>query len=188
MKILVTGTPGTGKTTFCKALSKKLGILHHDLSQIIKNEKLGKQKTDCVVFNPKKLRKKFKDLDGILDTHCTDIITDPDIVILLRCSIEELINVYQKRSYLEQKIKQNIEYEIFNVSEEKFEADLIFYRENTSLDKMITQTVNFISNWKKGHSSFKKLDKTEEKEELDQILEFLKKKSEVKSDYLNGNK
>lgn len=146
LKILVTGTPGTGKTTFCQALSRELGIPHHELSRIIIEQDLGVKKEDVVVFDPKKVKREIRKLTGILDSHCTEIISEPDIVVLMRCSIEELTRIYKERKYSDEKIRQNLEYEIFNTGEDEFDVDIVLYREKQTLEEMLDLTQKFVKN------------------------------------------
>ena len=38
--ILITGTPGTGKTTTCQLLSQSTGLKHIDVSELVKKDDL----------------------------------------------------------------------------------------------------------------------------------------------------
>lgn len=175
MKILVTGTPGTGKTTFSEALSKKLNLKHHNLSKIISENQLGKKKGDIIIFDHKKLKKKFQNLEGILDTHCPEIITNPDIVILMKCNIEELKKEYLKRGYSQEKIQQNLEYEILNVGEDFFPINLILYREKQTIQEMIELCSKFIENYEKKDNL--DLDNDDNLEnDMTEILKYLEKR------------
>jgi broad-specificity NMP kinase len=53
-KIIVTGTPGTGKTTLAKKLSKKLKYAYIDVNNVIKENKL-KEGYDRICGDHKKI-------------------------------------------------------------------------------------------------------------------------------------
>ena len=85
--IVVTGTPGTGKTLLSRKLAKKLGFYYIDVNKIISKNKLsesydGKRKSKVVdikklnnfligcICEFKKLNKKNKKYSGIVvDSH-----------------------------------------------------------------------------------------------------------------------
>ncbi|OII76622.1 adenylate kinase [Cryptosporidium andersoni] len=128
--ILVTGTPGTGKTKLSKMLGKKFrNYKVVELSKVIKKRKLFSEWDDEMessIFNEtmvirylQKLFKKCKILNKpiILDFHSVDFLSAEwfDIVICLRVETDVLYDRLKERSYPNKKIKENIECEIFNV-------------------------------------------------------------------------
>lgn len=149
--MIVTGTPGTGKTTIAKKLSKKLGYYYLDVNKLINKYKLyegydRKRKTKIVdikklnKFLIKKLKtfkklniaknsrmrvsslltrshltKKYKGI--IIDSHLSHYLPRKyaDICIVTRCNINELNKRLKRKKFHKDKIKENLQAEIFNV-------------------------------------------------------------------------
>jgi adenylate kinase len=113
MKIVITGTPGTGKTIVADILGKSLKKRVVHINDFAKKKKLiiGKTRGSYVV-DLKKLRKKLLDVDGILESHLLCEFGLPgSIVFVLRCDPKVLAHRLQKRKYLRKKIKENLEVE-----------------------------------------------------------------------------
>ncbi|HLC56142.1 MAG TPA: AAA family ATPase [Candidatus Nanoarchaeia archaeon] len=125
MIICISGTPGTGKSVIAKKLGKKLryGIL--EISKFVKNNKIGKYNkklktidVDVDKLNDKliKIIKKNKNL--IIDGHLSHYLPRKyvDLCIIVRCNLKVLEKRLDKRGYNKQKIKDNLEAEIFDTS------------------------------------------------------------------------
>lgn len=132
--IIITGTPGTGKTEFSRILSKKSGYIHINLNEIIKKERWFDsfdKENDCVVVDEKKLAKNLKKMISkfkkqgkkglIIDSHIAQCLPKSmvDLCIVLKCELKELRKRLTKRKYHEKKIMDNLEAEIFKVCEEE---------------------------------------------------------------------
>ena len=132
MKILVTGTPGVGKTTFCTRVSEVFGIKHIDVSRYIEENKLYDEYSEeykSLVFDEQKVKNALtSDLcetdSYIVDTHCCEVASalDFDMIFVLTLPIETLYKRLKDRGYDESKIKENVECEIFGVSKEDAEC------------------------------------------------------------------
>ncbi|KAH7649016.1 putative nucleotide kinase [Cryptosporidium bovis] len=137
--ILVIGTPGTGKTALCKKLSKKLnGYKRIELSKAIKKHRLYYEwddKMNASIFDEKLVRKflkviinkyNSKNIGIILDFHSTNFISNKwfDIVVCLNSETQVLYDRLKLRKYSEDKIRENVECEIFKVV--KYDAEEIF--------------------------------------------------------------
>ena len=128
--ICVTGTPGTGKTELSKLIKEKTGLKHINVNR--EANKLGliigydkKRKVDIV--NEALLSEKVREIAKktyygvIVDSHIS-YFTSPKMVnlcILCRCELKELQKRLKKRGYSREKIKENLEAEIFNVCGEE---------------------------------------------------------------------
>ena len=130
--IVVTGTPGTGKTTLAKNLAQKLNFLYLDVNKIIFKYKLSegydnKRKTKIIDINKlnkrlileiknfKKQNKKFKGI--IIDSHLSHYLPRKyvDICIVTKCGIKELNKRLKKKEFNKSKIQENVQAEIFDI-------------------------------------------------------------------------
>ncbi len=138
MKVLaISGSVGTGKTNLAKKLAKKLGYKYVDVSKIIKEQKLAEsydKKRKCWVVDTKKLNKalisfvkslgdkgdgwRAKALKGIIiDSHLSHYLPKKyvDLCVITKCSLKTLEKRLKKKKYSKEKIKENLECEIFDV-------------------------------------------------------------------------
>ncbi len=123
--IMVTGTPGAGKTLVAKILAKKLGYMHIDLAEEIKKHGLYSgydKKRDCYIADIKKLKshieKKASDAKKgvIADGHLShELGIKNGICIVVKCGLKELKKRLEKRGYKEEKIRENLDAECFEV-------------------------------------------------------------------------
>ena len=129
--IIITGTPGTGKTTLSKRLSKKLNFYYLDVNKIISQYKLSegydrKRKTKIIDINKlnkklilevKNIKKSGKYNGIIIDSHLSHYFPREyaDFCIVTKCGIKELNKRLKKKKFHESKIKENLEAEIFDI-------------------------------------------------------------------------
>lgn len=129
--IVVTGTPGTGKTALSKKLAKRLNFLYVDVNNLISKYKLSegydaKRKTRIIDVNKLnkflimhiKNLKKDKKLKGvIIDSHLSHCLPREyaDLCIVAKCDIKELIRRLKKKGFHKSKIQENLQAEIFDV-------------------------------------------------------------------------
>jgi adenylate kinase len=146
MKIIITGTPGTGKTMVADALGKALKKRVVHINEFAKKKKLviGKSRGSCVV-DLKRLRKKLLTADGVLESHLLCEFPLPDsIVFVLRCDPKVLAHRLQKRKYLRKKIKENLEVEALDYCTINAENNYKRVYDIDTTHKTIRQTVEKI--------------------------------------------
>jgi adenylate kinase len=132
MKILIiSGTPGTGKTTVSKNLLNFCNAKVISLNELAITEKLiinYDTERETSVINEKKLVRyviklieSYRKLDIeliIIESHFSDIVPGQyiDFVIILRCDPDELCVRLKKRDYKREKVRENVQSEILGNS------------------------------------------------------------------------
>lgn len=112
MRIIITGTPCTGKTSVSEILGKKLKIPVAHVTELVKTKKLGRKKGGEIEVNLSKLKKELLKTNGIIEGHLLCEFGLPNsIVFVLRCDPRVLEKRMKKRGYLKKKIKENLECE-----------------------------------------------------------------------------
>jgi adenylate kinase len=124
--IVVTGTPGTGKTTVAKKIAMLLDAEYIDVNKVISAHKLSEgydRKRRCKVIDVKKLNrilgrtiensKKKVIIDSHLSHHLPKELVKKCVVT--KCNLKLLSMRLKKRGYSSAKIKENLECEIFDI-------------------------------------------------------------------------
>jgi len=115
MKIALSGTPGTGKTTVARVISQKLELTHIDISAFA--EEIGAvlaQEADTVVVDQDRIQEELLCMDDIIiDSHFAHVFA-VDIVFVLRCEPKIVLNRLQKRGYSKEKVTENVMAEILD--------------------------------------------------------------------------
>ena len=88
MKVLITGTPGTGKTSISKELAKLMELPLIDVKELIKNNEEvidGVDDGELVVNEGlKKILSKKLPASCVFETHLIEYCPKPDVIIILR--------------------------------------------------------------------------------------------------------
>ncbi len=115
MRIVITGTPGTGKTTLAKNLSKELGYSFFNEKDFALKNGLGSFNDSDELEIPLKdfeikANNFFSKNKGIiLEGHLLcEMKLSADVVILLRLHPEELEERLKNRSYYDEKVMDNV--------------------------------------------------------------------------------
>lgn len=119
MKIAISGTPGTGKTTIAKILAEDIGYSVLGLNEFAKARKLtlgNDVERDSIIVDVSRLKKEVAQMEGniILEGHLSHFC-DADTFIILRANPKELSKRMRAKKWSEEKIKENIEAEIMNI-------------------------------------------------------------------------
>lgn len=125
--IVISGTPGVGKTLISKALSSKIGAQVISLSDLVKREKLYKgvnRMRDTLIVDLERTAKRVREVisstegDVIVEGHFAAEVVPPESVsmaFVLRRDPEELRLILKGRNYSEGKVMENVASEILDV-------------------------------------------------------------------------
>lgn len=116
MRVAVTGTPGTGKTTATELLDADLEVVH--LNEMIVQEGLVKgpdPDLDTLVADMRAVEDRVRELnDVIIESHLAHHFA-ADRVIVLRCHPEVLTRRLRERGAGEAKIQENVDSEALDL-------------------------------------------------------------------------
>lgn len=128
-RILITGTPGTGKTSLCKALERSLPtVLTLNVSDIVKGDKSLQHSYDDVlgayIMRESRVRRTVRSLmkespEGVclVECHAPSIFKGSmfDLVVVLTTETAPLYDRLTERNYDDRKREENITAEIMRV-------------------------------------------------------------------------
>ena len=121
MSFVITGSPGVGKHTLTKEISKILNLSIVDINEIAKEEKLFEKMTDTNDVDVEKLEKIIREKilhPSIIVGHLAPYVLASEQVekaIVLRKNPYDLISIYKNRGYSNEKIKDNIGSEVLGI-------------------------------------------------------------------------
>ena len=125
--ILVTGTPGVGKTSISRLLASKLDAVYISLGELVERERLitGVDKArGTLIADADRVSKRVQEIikssecDVIVDGHyAVDVVPTKDVhmVFVLRRDPSELKSVMENRGFKEKKLWENLAAEILDV-------------------------------------------------------------------------
>jgi adenylate kinase len=137
VRVAITGTPGTGKTSVSRELSGQLGLPVVDVNRLLTKEYLlGRDdERDTLVVDAEKAAEEVRlPADAILDGHLSHVFP-ADIVVVLRCRPKQLYQRLVAKGWPARKVEENVEAEALNIiSEEAREhGSRVFDIDTTSL-------------------------------------------------------
>lgn len=115
MRVLLTGTPGTGKTSIARE-QERFKVL--DLKKFAKDRGLGEPGEEEFLVDIERLREpvanETSERDWILEGHFAHRL-EGDVCVVLRCDPEELEQRLSKRDYSDSKVRENLEAEAMDL-------------------------------------------------------------------------
>lgn len=134
MRIVITGTPGTGKSSIARLLSKKLGVPLVDIKSIARKDRLVSPSHEVDI---PKLSRSLAFLgrrkNFIAEGHLACEVRIPaDAIIVLRCHPRILRERLSRRGYGPGKLEENLMAEMLDYCAQR--AELVYRRKTLELD------------------------------------------------------
>lgn len=168
--IIITGTPGTGKTTHAQMLAEEspVPLKHINVGDLVKEKGLYEEYDEewqSYTVDEDKLLDELEPIVSaggvILDWHTCDIFPErwADLVVVLRCDHTKLWERLEKRGYPLKKIQENNEAEIMEVvldeARSSYPAEIVVELQSEGTEDMesnVTRIVQWINAWKEQHA------------------------------------
>lgn len=157
--VLVTGTPGTGKTSTCSLLADATGINHINVGDLVKSKSLHDgwdDELECFILNDDLLIDEMEDMvkggGNLVDYHSCDIFPERwfDAVVVLQTDNGVLYERLTNRGYTGPKLQNNMECEIFQVlleeARESYPQDIVRALLSNTIEDM-SNNVEILGNW-----------------------------------------
>ncbi|QCD94383.1 transcription initiation factor TFIID subunit 9/ adenylate kinase [Vigna unguiculata] len=157
--ILVTGTPGTGKTTMCTTLAEATQLRHINIGELVKEKNLHDgwdDELDCYVLNEDLVCDELEDVmeegGNIVDYHGCDFFPERwfDCVVVLQTDNTILYDRLSRRGYTDSKLSNNIECEIFQVlleeAKESYSEEKVVALKSDNIED-ISRNVATLTDW-----------------------------------------
>ncbi|PSK56636.1 AAA domain-containing protein 2 [Elsinoe australis] len=165
--LVITGTPGVGKTTHCSAIAEATGLTHLDVNKVVKerdcSDGYDEELETTIVDEDKLLDAIDSDLrkgGQIVDWHACDLFPASlvDLVVVVRCKTENLFDRLVKRGYSDKKREENMDAEIMEVilteARESYDEAMVvelWSDEVDAIDDNVERIEQWIEQWKKDH-------------------------------------
>eukprot|EP00299_Pterocystis_sp_00344_P008914 c3573_g1_i1.p1 GENE.c3573_g1_i1~~c3573_g1_i1.p1 ORF type:complete len:173 (+),score=39.62 c3573_g1_i1:60-578(+) len=147
--ILISGTPGTGKTTTSQMLAEKTGLRHIEVGKWCAEHHFYTsfdEEYQCNVLDEDALLDSLEDIMSaggvIIDYHGVDFFPERwfDLVVILRTDNSELYPRLEARGYSGKKLDDNMECEIMQVileeARDSYDENIIWELQSDSVEQM----------------------------------------------------
>ncbi|CAG7558658.1 unnamed protein product [Fusarium equiseti] len=161
--IIITGTPGVGKTTHCESLAERTGLRHLSVNQVVKDKECHEGWSDefhsLILLDA--IEEDVKAGGCIIDWHACDLFPKSwiDLVVVLRVDSSTLYDRLTARNYPDSKLQENLDSEIMEVllqeAHEAFDEEIVIELTSNNADEMDTNVdriVAWLDQWKKDNS------------------------------------
>lgn len=166
--VLVTGTPGTGKTTTCSLLADAVDLRHINIGDLVREKSLHDgwdEELECHIINEDLVCDELEDVmeeGGILvDYHGCDFFPERwfDLVVVLQTDNSILHDRLTSRGYMGAKLTNNIECEIFQMlleeARESYKEEIVMPLRSDNVEDIsrnVGTLTEWINNWRPSRS------------------------------------
>ncbi|PBP20544.1 P-loop containing nucleoside triphosphate hydrolase protein, partial [Diplocarpon rosae] len=165
--LIITGTPGVGKTTHCEILAQSTGLKHLSINDIVKergcSDGFDEDFKSLIVDEDKLLdaiEDEVKQGGYIIDWHACDLFPKSwiDLVVVLRVYSTLLYDRLKARDYPEVKLQANLDSEIMEVllqeARDSYDEEIVVeLTSNTSeeVESNIERLEVWVKQWREDH-------------------------------------
>ncbi|KAF8544901.1 AAA domain-containing protein [Trichophaea hybrida] len=165
--IVITGTPGVGKSSHCELLAESTGLRHLSVNQIVKDKSCHEGYDDelktWIVDEDKlldEIEPQLEEGGNIIDWHVCEIFSERliDLVVVLRVDPQLLYDRLKARNYPEKKLQENLDSEIMLVileeARESYNENIVIeLRSDNSeeIDSNVERIAEWVNCWKSDH-------------------------------------
>ncbi|KAK4137600.1 P-loop containing nucleoside triphosphate hydrolase protein [Trichocladium antarcticum] len=167
--IIITGTPGTGKTSHCELLAERTGLKHISVNEVVKDrechEGWDSEYQSWIVDEDKLLdaiEDQAKQGGCIIDWHACDLFPKSwiDLVVVLRTDTATLYDRLTARKYPEIKLQENMDSEIMEVllqeAKDSYDEEIVVELQSVTADEMesnIDRIEGWLNQWKENNAA-----------------------------------
>ncbi|ORX59708.1 P-loop containing nucleoside triphosphate hydrolase protein [Hesseltinella vesiculosa] len=167
--ILVTGTPGTGKTTTSEMIAQVTGLNHVNVGELVKAKQFYEsysEEYDTHILDEDKLLDELEDMltDGgnVVDYHTCELFPERwfDLVLVLRSETHVLYDRMVQRGYNKKKLDENMSCEIMQVvldeARESYAPEIVVELQSNTVDDMesnVDRVKQWLDAWKEQHKA-----------------------------------
>ena len=162
--ILITGTPGTGKTETSRQAAEKIGFRHINVGDLIKQHECHEGKDeefDSYIVDDDKILDVMEPLmeegGNIVDFHSVELFPERwfDLILVLRADTNQLFDRLAERGYTEKKRDENVECEIMQIvldeARASYDHDIITELQSNTVEDLegnVERVSMWFQNWK----------------------------------------
>ena len=171
--ILITGTPGVGKTATASLVAERLGFQHLCVGDLVKQNKFyeGKdEKFDSMILDEDRLLDHMEQMLAdaadeergvVVDYHGCDLFPERwfDLVLVLRAKTDVLYDRLVERGYSETKRSENMECEIMQIvldeARASYAEEIVHEVQSNTLEDMegnVTRVEQWVQQWIKDNA------------------------------------
>ena len=170
--IVISGTPGVGKTAVAKELAKRLNAIYVNLTELVLEKKLYvgyDSERDSYVIDEDKVKKEILKISKrnpdkciIIDSHYGEL-TPREVLVrifILRCDPRTLAQRLKRKGWKKEKIRENVQAEILGVCTvnalKEYEVNLVYEIDNTNrqVEEVVNEIINVLRSRNKEKPSF----------------------------------
>jgi adenylate kinase len=167
--ILVTGTPGTGKSATCARIAERTGFRHIEVSELVKQEGYHEgwdEEHQSYTLDEDRLLDALEEQLAagacVVDFHSCELFPERwfELVLVLTADNTVLYDRLQARGYAESKVQENVQCEILEVilteARDSYAEEIVHALKSETLEEMhanVQRVEHWLAAWRADHPS-----------------------------------